>query len=644
MTNNYNENLLEYLTGNIAQGVSSATALYKEVTDSPYNDDPLLITGGRSVRCKDGQGNYNGLEIYYSQGGNTLTLVNPKDMSIIKKFTHFSSGTQFNNFLNVQVDEVGNVYGIDYVGEYDGNPQDFHFRIILLNNISEIAKGYGDYEVILRNSYYIQGYTLDDDLSPNGYNFLTKSTQSATYYFALSESTDTFLLPSTFQINVGAENTWTRLPDIGFILGSAVIANIYFDTNDQPIAEYFGSEYYNNEYRIERAYAEGSNAVQFSTILSNVLVNYFHNVETDVGYFEITMYENYYGNLYMVLVGNVKGSDNQYSSIMKVYNVDNGNPKLLATYNTPSGGQNEVLYYVPRGKVINGNLLMYMPQWSGGNKAKMCFSLLSPNNNIDYFIQTDYESLWTRLGVVRVGFYNLYDEYVINVLFRETTSDPWNIVSYKLVYNPNRYNGEPFKDKSMLKPEEALLFDENNNLLLARSLYNLKVYNNQTMATLNVPYNLLNDTTISGESLYGVTNYELVENAQAINKNVYEDLYINFINAITMQNQNTDIYINNINGATRLNQSSSKVLDYENAKATKVRVTYEDDTSYITKAFNEINNNVCTYTIRVHVPSDTNIQKIEIISNDEMTSYQTISNLSLQNDKYYIITQDVYVV
>ena len=639
MTNDYKENLLEYLTGNIAQGISSATPMYAEVIDSPYNDNPNNITGLKGIRCKDGQGNYNGLELYYAHGGSSITLVDPKDMTIIKTFTTFSSGTPLGTLLNLEADEVGNVYGLDYIVQNNTNI----YRIILLNNISEIPKGKSDYEVILRNSYYVQGYSSGDDLNPQYETFLAKSTQSATYYFALQEGTGSLLMPSTFQINVGSENTWTRLPDILFDNGDVDIGNIYFDSNDQPTAEYYAWENINDQYRIGRATASGDNNPVYTTVLSNVLVNYYHPTASDVSNFEITLYSNYYGNFYMVLNGVIKDSNNQYSSTLKIFNVDNGGTIDLATYMSPSGASGVLPYFV-RGKVVNSNLMLYMAQWSTGSKAKICFTLLSPSNKVDYFIQTNYESEWTRLAFDRVGFYNLYDEYAINVIYRNSNDSPWYIVSYKIVYNPNKYNGVKYKDKSMLEPSEALLFDNNNNLLLARSLYNVKVYNNQTIATVNVPNNLLNDTTISKENLYGETNYELVEREQEINKNVYENLYINFVNAITMENQNTSEYISNINGASRLNQSSSKELDYENAKASKVRVTYDDETYYVTSANSSINDNVCTYTIGVHVPSDKNIQKIEIISNDETTSYQTISNLSLENNKYYIITQDVYVV
>lgn len=638
MTNDYKDNLLEYLTGNIAQGIQAVTPLYKEVTEEPYDDDPANISGLMSVRCKDGKGDYNGLVLYYAHEGTTITLVNPKDMTIIKKFTTFSSGTALGHILNLEVDEVGNVYGMDYIVQNEVNI----YRIILLNNISEIAKGQNDYQVILRNSYYIQGYDVGDDINPSYETFLRKSTQSATYYFALQEGTGSMLMPSIFKINVGSANEWTRLSDFVFDNGNLDIGNIYFNTDDEPVAEYFGTEYINSEWRVSRGYAVGDGQVSYENVVTNIVTTYYNANVSDVSNFQITLLSNYYGNFYMLLNGRIKDSNNQYVGTLKAYNIDNGSVKHLATYESPKDGNDTAPYYI-RGEVLNGNLLLYMAQWSDGLKAKMCFSMLSPYNKIEYFYLTDYETNWSRLANARVGYYNLYDEYVINAIYRETNDDPYNLVSYKVVYNSNRYNGTQYKDKTMLAPSEALLFDSNDNLLMARNLYNVKVYNNQTMATLNIPNNLLNNETISKEKLYGLTNYELVESTQVITKNVYENLYINFLNAISMQNQNTSNYSYNLPGATRINLSCGKNFDYDNAKASKIRVTYDDNTYYITSASNSITSGVCTYQIGVHVPSDKNVLKIEIISNDEITTYQTISNLNLENNKYYIITQDVHV-
>lgn len=637
MTNDYKENLLEYLTGNIAQGISSATPMYAEVTTSDYNDDPTGL-GSLVVRCKDGQGNYNGLDLYYSHGGNKISLVDSKDMTIIKTFTSFASGTPFGTFLNIEVDEVGNAYGLDYIVQNGVNV----YRIILLNNISEIPKGYNDYQVILRNSYYVQGYSAGDDINPQYETFLAKSTQSATYYFALQEGTGSLIMPSLFQINVGAENTWTRLPDVLFNFGDVDIGNIYFDNNDQPIAEYIGTERYDNDWTINKATTTGDREPTYIDLVTNVIRDYYHSPISEVTNFDITLYSNYNNNFYFAIVG-VIPSGSQYVSKMDIYNYANGNIVLLDEKVSPSGGSTIAPYNI-RGKVVNGLFMYLTPQYKSGSIYNLCFSMVGREVKENFFIKTDIENSYSSLAIKRYGVYNLYNEYIINYINRDSNDSPYYLVTYKMVYNQNNYNGLKYKDKKMLVPTQGLLFDSDNNLVFARNLYNLKVYNNQTMATINVPNNLLNNVTISNENLYSSTSYELIDNTQTINKNVYENLYINFINAITMQNRNANDYSYNLQGSSRLNISSGKDLDYENAKATKIRVTYDDNTSYTTGTSNTLVNNVYRYSIGVHVPSDTNIQKIEIISNDEVTTYQTISNLNLENNKYYVITQDVHVV
>lgn len=640
MTNDYKANLLEYLTGNMTEQVESANPLYVETTQKEYEYGLIPYY---QVRCKDGNGNYNGKVLYYQRLGSQITLVD-ENMDVLKTFTTFSSGTSLGNILNIEIDEVGNAYGLDFIEVNDTRV----YRIILLNNISEIPKGYNDYQVILRNSYYVQGYSAGDDINPQYETFLAKSTQSATYYFALQEGTGSLIMPSLFQINVGAENTWTRLPDLIFSNGNVDIGNIYFDTNDQPVAEYIGTERITEDWEISRGIAIGSNNPTYDTVLSDIMANYYHSPIADNNSFTITLLANYYGSFYMILNGRYKsgtsGGVDQYKSKIATYlikgsevkNLFEKEPDIVLPLSTsyPSVG---------KGLVLDNVLLMYvgLPIDSNGN-LKIYFNLLADENKINYLTDTGQTAKWTNLNIARIGAFNTYNLYNFSVIY--SNDNVRYILNNKAIYNGFNYNGEKYEDRKELIPRQGLLFNSDNSLLFARNLYNLKVYNNQTMATLNVPYNLLNDTTIVEQSLYGETNYELVENTQALNKNVYEDLYINFINALKMTNENTDMVISNMPGAIRLNQSVSKILDYENAKASKIRVTYDDDTSYVTSASNTINNGVCTYSIGVHVPSDTNIQKIEIISNDEATTYQTISNLNLENNKYYVITQDVHVV
>lgn len=638
MTNDYKTNLLEYLTGNMSIEEENTTPLYLETSVKEY-DYPTFPN--KQVRCKDGNGNYNGKVLYYQRLGSQISLLD-ENMNVLKTFTTFSSGTPLGTILNLEVDEVGNVYGLDYI-TVNGV---ITYRIILMNNISEIAKGQSDYSIVLRNSYYVQGYSAGDDINPQYETFLAKSTQSATYYFALQEGTGSLIMPSTFQINVGSANTWTRLPDILFSNGNVDIGNIYFNSNDQPVAEYVASELITNDWQITRQTATGDEEPIYSVVIENITTNYYSTSE--VGNFKINLLANYYGSFFLILTGYYKSSTvggvAQYKGRIATYLV-NGTTvnKLLVHDSDIELPQTTITPSIGMGLVMDNALLLMIgqPKDNDGN-CEIYFDLLAENNSTNYFIDTNQSTKWVQLALARVGSYNTYNLYNFSIIYQANGLK--YILNIKTIYNQFNYNGEEHENKDMFIPRQAMLFDTNNNLIFARNLYNNKVYNNQNMATINVPNNLLNNDTISKENLYGNTNIDLVESTQSIDKNVYENLYINFINAITMENQNTDIYISNMNGATRLNQSIGKTLDYDNAKANKIRVTYDDDTSYITSANNTINDNICTYTIGVHVPNDKNIQSIEIISNDENTTYQTITNLNLEKNKYYIITQDVYVV
>ena len=136
---------------------------------------------------------------------------------------------------------------------------------------------------------------------------------------------------------------------------------------------------------------------------------------------------------------------------------------------------------------------------------------------------------------------------------------------------------------------------------------------------------------------------DIVENDEAITKNIYEDLYINYFNSITMQNRNTNNYITNQEGATRLNLSTSKELDYENAKIGKMQINYSDGTSLKGGISGTLTNGVMTYEMMFYYPNDKTITTIDILSEDEKTIYQTIEMPTLTANKTYRLRQDVHV-
>ena len=210
------------------------------------------------------------------------------------------------------------------------------------------------------------------------------------------------------------------------------------------------------------------------------------------------------------------------------------------------------------------------------------------------------------------------------------------------VFNQFNYNGLEYENINSLIPEYSNLYDEKGNIIFSRNLYNLSINGNTTISTIEIPNAMLNNTTIVEQNLLSETNTLMNNNVNNITKNIYEVLDINFFNTLVMKNSNNpnNEILNNL-GATRLNQSISSTNDYTDTIANKIRINYQDGTSIIQNIGTPtITNNVATYTITIYVPKA--ITNIEIISNDENTSYQTIVG-TFGIGKYYTLTQDVRV-
>lgn len=639
MTNDYKEKLLNYLTGNIEPGTDSNVPYYKEVSSRENNEMRYVgysITNSKGILyCKNANGEYTGNIIRYGNGTNDQTTWNgyiqllDKDSNVLKSFTTFDSGTNFGVIELLNVDEQGQIYGIDYVNN--------QHRLILLNNISEKGN-LPDYQCILRQSYYLQGDITNTYIDQYNSNMLCveKSKQSALYFISGLDGGQDIIYATSFKINVGAQNEWTQY-DFGVVYrGQFLDSYVYFDINDNISCNFYFDNINmgNDTHEIVRNYNVGTDLSGYEVLVSN-LEQYVPNI-INVSGIAISERTIYFG------VNGYTSNGANYDNLFKIYLFSNNairdiydkTETLGAHYNGSKIDftmvDNKVFFAV----TIN-TILLY------GELVGNVIVGLASDEQVDYSTQLEDE-LFTGGNVFFVA--NSFNIYNIQVSGSPAVEDPpYNTYSVKII-NRNGYNGEEKDGVDSLLPTQGLLFDENNSLIFARDLYNNKTYNNRSISVLNVPNTFLNNVSIEKENLLGATNTTLVENTEEITKNIYEDLYINFNNQITMSNQNTSNYIDNLTGAIRLNQSSGKVLDYDNAKATKIRVTYDDDTSYITSASNTITNDVCTYSIGIAVPNDKNVQSIEIISNDENTTYQTITNLNLENNKYYIITQDVYVV
>ena len=644
MTNDYKDKLLKYLTGNITNEPNSNTPFYEAKSYYENNDLVGVTEIIDTLYCKNAKGELTGNMLIY---GNTtedhttwngVIILVDRDFKVLKKFTEYNTGTKFSVFERLNIDEKGQVFGIDYSSN--------KHRLILLNNISEKGN-LPDYQCILRQSYFLQGNiqnvyidigwgSIDSRLA-----CVEKSKQSALYFISGMDNDD-YLYGASFRINVGDVNEWTEYSRADLYQGIFLSSYVYFDEDDNISCNlYFSRIDINNKHFISKIYNQGTDLNNNITLIDE-LENYVSNIWNVRA---IPVKEN---KVYIGVGGNnPNGAD--YDITLKVLLYDNG---------TISFPYERVEIYTSdypadcRFTMLNNEVFMVAflaNDYVNDEKVGSVYVNLLSNDNVNYEqeVSTTYKAYYTALtdGNMFFGVSNQFNLYNILVSYYGVIPDDVSdMITYstKIVYR-NGYNGEEKESENSLLPTQVLLFHNLNELIFARNLYNNKVYNNRSISVLNVPNTFLNGIEIGIEKLVSDTNTILVSDTESITKNVYEDLYINFNNQITMQNRNETNYVDNLEGAIRLNQSSCRVLDYSDSKASKVRVNYDDNTNYVTMASNSINNGVCTYQIVVYVPSSKNIQSIEIISNDENTVYQRITNLNLTKGKYYVITQDVYI-
>ena len=651
MTDNYKDILLKYLTGNITKGSKSGILNYENLTtqENTSIDFGSNFGVGGYIQCKNSDGKENGKTLVY---GNTdvnniytgyLALF--EGINLIYYTQNYNTGTEFGYFKTLETDENGNIYGIDYYND--------KFRFILLNNVSELDSN-GNQQIILRNSYYLQGEIANVD-TYYSYYFIKKSPQSASYMIVANNQNygNYNLKGCLLKINVGAANEWIQFTTnisvsqyLFFTLGSY----IYFDIEDNPHFEIYGIEQSAGQqpYNMYVYKNINTNIDQKELIYQDLGATYFNGgdisgssklLATGVGEYYLfldgALLTSNYQKTKCLIIKRQNGIDN--ICFLKEGTQTYEYAPVCVSYMALIG----IVPVIYIGFPINANEMyiateeeQYIGIIPNPDEENQYIKKLP---NAYYFPSQTGER---KQPIIVVS--NAYNMFNFGAIYYDE-NDTQKTSVWKIVYNPNNYNYLPYENINSLVANNGLIFDNNNNLVFARNLYNYKVYNNKTISVLNIPNSFLNNISLQKTSILSETNTSLFENTNSIIKNIYEELFINFFLTMKMVNNNTDTPINNSSGAIRINQSVSKIKDYDNAKATKIRKNFSDGSTQITGVSPIITNGVATYHIYLYVPTDKNIESIDIISEDENTIYQTIKNLNLTNNKYYHITQDVYV-
>ena len=198
MTEEYKERIIKYLTNNYNKDISPAR-------DAFIAEEPTLITLQHDystyfdktqgyIQGKDGKG--NNLEIgfvYGYKGTKGVIAIVDANFEIIQVIDEYNTGTSFNKFLCLNIDITnGNVYGLDQQGN--------NTRFILLNNFLVKTPAQQDYEVKLRNSYFLElqqrtAWEIYVDKNPN-----------SALYVIIGVDNDFRPYISTYKVEVGSVN------------------------------------------------------------------------------------------------------------------------------------------------------------------------------------------------------------------------------------------------------------------------------------------------------------------------------------------------------------------------------------------------------------------------------------------------------
>lgn len=676
MTEDFKEKILKYLVGKYdisetKNNIPSFSNLSTETTNLITQLDEAFPNGYIQtdyVLTKDNKGNNNGYVLvygnYYIDNTKTTTrsyiLLLDNVLNLLQIFTKYSSNVDFETIQLIDVDNEGNTYLIEE--RTQGK------RLVLLNNMSIKRQSDAEYSATIRIAYPLQGNIAN----ANKVEKMKKSPGSGRYLFVGKQDNNNTPLVTEFVINVGSTNEWNDYTCDETLSKDFIIKDLYasWDEDDNLLFDIIGAnitfiapdenDFINGDIVSLTNQNTLPNKMLFHIDISK-FQDYFFKEKNGIPRKDIDVKIKEFGDFYISIGGTCIWSGDEYTSgivilrnflglILKISERQSGltsrNSANCTALTKLFNINNQIfVLYLFNDILLNQLNIKYSVnvQWCGQ----------IPGNEPLNLGATNIESL-NKFNIILIkNEFDLFKFYcILNVYNYDTLNYEYKKLSTYLIYNSLNYNGFPRQDYDSMIPNSGVLYDNNGLALFARNLYNKTINNNTTTSVLEVPNTMLNDVEIAKEDLIGKENNILIENNESIFTNIYETLNINFYNTLLMKNANNEQNeILNPTGASRLNYdiSANGTEDsYNNTKGTKLKINFDDNTSFIqtidTTTQIEIVNNMAIIDFTIYVPIDKNIINIQIISNDEITIYQEITNLSLENGKFYQLTQMVEVI
>ena len=647
MKDDFKQTLFDYLIGKLPNEQGTTEEIFKSIDEISRSEWAEFIPSSWNNFRYEGLIEVADSELLVLYGGykatdnevrGIITILNNSFIPI-KTFYQYDSGTYL-RYIQCMIQEEDGTFSLidcpDFPTDENWSFTTSQKRFIMLNNFTQ--KINNDYMLTLQRSYimpsdYFNFYCKKMYKDVNSSHYVMVGT-----YLKDQNSPDyDGIRIIDLKVNVSSENEWNKYDDdgSGWFLGDAYVE---FD-NDNFFCEVLLTRNLFSNRNISLWTKEfAQSAFSLKTIGT---VDYYAVIDS-IQYNNQSVFLSK-NEVYFVLNNQWWGtSERLESKYIGLYYYNNTTSEFKTMYEHYLGDYDfcdlEAIYIAEN----NNNLYIEFNN-----------NIDNTNNLADYYFQRLENQEWNPIKVSEQQYFRsqrraLYVNNNYNLLnWFSYMSNPqaqyWKIYNIKENYNSSNYNGEPYTNTNALIPNSTEIYS-NENLVFARNLYNKTINNNTTVSTVEIPNTYLNGIDLTSKNLLSETNLTMVEDTNVTQKNIYETMFLNFINVLQVADRNNATQVLNQEASTYLNSAINKDNGYDNAKLyNKVIINYEDGSSK-ESSYSLENTTETSTVIAFGLYIDKLINNVEIVSNDKTITYQTIDLSSLELNKNYSIKQKLEVV
>lgn len=646
MTEEAKKNLLDYMLGKMPSESGVEEEIFQSINDIPRDDwenneilpehwNNFRYEGLIQVQNSELLVLYGGYKTTDNEVRGIITILN-KDFTPLKSIYQYDSGTYLRYIQCMAQAEDNTFYAIDcpdFPTDQEWSFTTSQKRFLMFNNFTQQINN--EYVLTLQKSYifptdYFNFYCKD----------MYKDNESSNYVFTgnylRDQNSPDFdgIRIINLKVNVGSENEWNKWDSDGnaWHYGASYVE--------------FNNESFFCEILLNRNSISNRNislwVKDFSQTSFNLktigTVNYFAVIDT-VGYNNQAIFLNK-NEVYFVLnnqLWTIEGQTNDKYIGLYYYNDLNDEFKIIYEKYLGNYGRSDLeAIYITR-----NNNDIYIEYNKKINDEQFYD---------DYYFQRLVNNEWSPKLVASAGFaynqralfvtneFNLLNIYAYPINPRLQT---WYLCNIKEIYNESNYNGESFTDTNSLNSNSAILYSDNSPVF-ARNLYNKTQNGATTTSTIEIPNNYLNDTLVDTKNLLSKNNNVIISDTNGFTKNIYETVYLNFVNTLSVVNQNETQSVYNNAVATKLNTSINNPTDYDDLKLTKYRINYQDGTNSVSKLQATLQDDG-SYELLMTFYLSGLADTLELISEDEQTVYLTYNLANTEINKYYSFKQRVRI-